>query len=61
MEVPEPKGYNEEGGCIQCGSEDTAVSSPYMDPDKEVEVHDVYCENCGTVLEQIKVDDNNAS
>lgn len=52
MTKPNPKGYDEEDNCSSCGSEQQSVSSPY-EVDGET-YQDVYCQNCGSVLETNK-------
>lgn len=49
MTKPNPKGYNEEDNCSSCGSEQQSVSSPYEVDDETYQ--DMYCQNCGSVLE----------
>jgi len=49
--MPGPYGYDDDGNCSNCGSEDQALSSPYHDDERGAEIQDVYCERCGAVLE----------
>lgn len=52
--VPEPKGYDGKGNCSKCHSSDSAMSSPYKNPDTGEQIQDIYCEDCGTVLDVMK-------
>lgn len=48
--------YNEEGNCSNCGSEDSAMGSPYETSEGLV-LQDIYCEVCGTILDVIDADE----
>lgn len=56
-EQQSPYGYTEDDNCPRCGSEDQGMSSPYYDESEEYEMQDVYCEDCGAVLETVETSD----
>jgi len=49
---PELKGKDNNGCCPSCASRDFELSSPYQTKDEDEQYQDVYCADCGTVIDK---------
>jgi len=51
VQIPDAKGYDEQGNCNNCGKSSTGHSKEYKHPSSGSMIVDVFCTFCGSIVE----------
>lgn len=57
--APKEKGYNDNNNCSRCDHDEFEESSEYDHPDYDNPVKDIFCQNCGSILEIREITEGN--
>jgi len=56
VQIPDAKGYDEQGNCNNCGESGTEEGEEYKHPSSGSMLVDVFCAFCGSIVEVKEVE-----